>query len=386
MILSLDVLSEVSNHIASAYNAVRAKGGTIPVAQDLRHLSESVNSIPDTPPTPGEGTEWGKLTYYPVYWIEYSADYIENCTVTDIDGEKLEYYLSLQEDEGTINFSYDEDYDPETGEPTGDFYWYYVSDFDRENPIRTEDMPSVTGITVTIDDPDMPYAYFDVQQTIEVDKEVAPVDVALTETEFGKLVGSVYSVHGENIPREAVKAFEFGTEPTSTPSGFLSNSQIESIDFTYASSLTTIGHGFMTDIRSLLYPVVLPNTVTSIGNNFLLSGSINQSISIPNSVTSIGSSFMASCTAFNQPFSLPSSLVSLGTDFMFDCGNMTSTINLQNIPANVAMVSSRSFATSFTNSPAYVTGIHITGTYASDWSSRFPNVDNHAPYRKIVIV
>lgn len=177
---------------------------------------------------------------------------------------------------------------------------------------------------------------------------------------------------------------------------------------TLASSITSIGNGFMAAAPYLVGIHNLPSGITSVGNYFLSSTPINNYFALPSSlatlgrnfmeycilfnqpldlsnITSIGSNFLTGCSSFNQPITIPSG-ITLGIAnnyyFMHRCDNMTSTITIN---ASADAIGSSSYILSTTNNyaPCYTTGITLAGTYASAWKTKLPD-RNSSPYRKLI--
>ena len=149
---------------------------------------------------------------------------------------------------------------------------------------------------------------------------------------------------------------------------------------TIPNTVTKIGDGFLADLQYFNQPITLPSSLTEIGNRFLSSCyDFNQPITIPSSVTTIGSRFMNQCFSFNQPFSLPNSITSIGNGFFGNANNMVSTINLGSLSSSVieddgeASTMQISLCAFYPSATAYTTGMTITGTYANDWKTKFPD-------------
>lgn len=366
---------------------------------------------------------WGTLGYYSVFSEEYVVESQNMCTVNSIDAETLEAWLAQQEDFGMIDFQYMEG------------FWEY-----GDVQIAPEDMLSTTGIDVTLDD-GADFAMFGLEKTIVADTTSPIITFALSQSGYDSLASSDSDAPivdgGLTIPRAAVANFAFGTASTSVPDNFLSACiNLVSVDFTNATSLTSIGNYFLSSCSSFNSPVNLPNTITSIGGAFLTSCmSFNQTLTLPSGITSIGDSFLLNCQRFNQPlslpsgitsigmsflnycedfnrpltlpsglttigrgfisgcssfnqsFALPSSITSIGTNFLHNSRAMTGTVNVGSIPTSVFSGGPDfwSFSTFGADSPAYVTGISVSGSAASSWKAGFPDRTS-SPYRKLIVV
>lgn len=102
--------------------------------------------------------------------------------------------------------------------------------------------------------------------------------------------------------------------------------------------------------------VILPNTITTIGNNAFFNCTSLTSINIPNSVTSIGTSAFNGCTMLTS-INIPNSVTSIGTAAFYGCTGLTSI----NIPNSVTSIEGDTFGacSSLTsiNIPSSVTSI-----------------------------
>lgn len=150
-------------------------------------------------------------------------------------------------------------------------------------------------------------------------------------------------------------------------------------------SVTTIESYFMYHCDIFNSYIYLPSSLTSTGSYFMAYNYVfNKTITLPSSLTTIGNDFLYYCYSFNQPLTIPSTVTSIGTYFLGYMGNMVSTITC-NAPATVASTSNYTFCARGNSYASYTTGITLSGTYASDWHSRFPDRTSSAPYRKTIV-
>ena len=63
----------------------------------------------------------------------------------------------------------------------------------------------------------------------------------------------------------------------------------------------------------------------------------------------------------------------VGANLLWECRNMISTINIQDLQADIFTYSDYSLAVSSEEYRMYTTGITIKGTYAEDFKARFPD-------------
>lgn len=390
-------LEALATNLGAAKSAVTAKGGTVGDT-GLAGLATEIGTIPSS----GGGggiPDWGELSYYSVFSVQYAVDYAENCTVSNINASVYEQFLASQGgvDPSFCEFNY------------SDGVWDFGF---GATTISPSDMASVTGITVSIDDPSQGWANFTVAATAYVDK-TSPVETAvLSSTEYANLGGSQdsYSVGSKKILRKAVKGFTFGIMPTSVPQSFFANSGIEEISFGYNHAITSIGTSFLSGCSNFNSPISLPASVTSIGNYFLynaasfnqplalssqittipqnfLTGctSFNQPLALPNGVTAIGASFLQNCKSFNQPLILPRNLSSIGSMFMMNLRDMTSTVSVGALPSSLISSNDSALSAENTSAPAYVTGITLSGATANAWKTALPDRSTSSPVRKLLV-
>ena len=104
------------------------------------------------------------------------------------------------------------------------------------------------------------------------------------------------------------------------------------------NSVTSIGDGAFYDCSGLT-SVTIPNSVTSIGNSAFWDCSGLTSVTIPNSVTSIGYSAFVNCSSLTS-VTIPNSVTSIGEWAFMYCSGLTSII----IPNSVTSIGSNAFS------------------------------------------
>ncbi len=106
---------------------------------------------------------------------------------------------------------------------------------------------------------------------------------------------------------------------------------------TIPNSVTSIGSSAFRDCSGLR-SVTIPNSVTSIGESAFLCCSSLTSISIPNSVTSIGSGAFSRCSGLTS-VTIPNSVTSILMNAFYGCSGLTSVT----IPNSVTSIGSSAF-------------------------------------------
>lgn len=360
-------IQDLQTNLAAAKNAVTAKGGTTGNT-GLAGLATEIASIPSSggPST----TQWGELSYYSEWSYQYSVDpeSVMACTVNSIDSTMFGNWMSAHQDvlqggDG-IDFRYEESFDPDTGMPTGEYYWFYG--WEPYQRITPENMFNTTGIDVTVDEGET-YAGFYIRIETIVDTTSPIMKVVLTQNSYNNLgyvndYNGYFNQNGLNIYHGAVTGFTFGTSATTTPAGFLYDCpRLASIDMSNATSLTSIGDGFLANCASFNQQITFPNTVTSIGNAFLSGNtSYNRPITIPNTVTTIGNEFLSGCTDFNSTVTLPNNLTAIGNSFLYNNNMFNQPIS---IPGTVTTIGASflSGCSSFNQSITIPSGVTTIG-------------------------
>lgn len=311
-------------------NAISAlKLGTTTIDKVYLGNAQVYSASPGPAPTPAE-------LYGVLYCYEWSSEWYivnepEGCSITIVDNDKLNAFLTSVSVEGDtyLNFEYD-----------GDGGW--ICNWEGE-PIPTADMPSTTGISVTLDDPN--WAMFEIDLMSTIDTTSTPFPIVLPDEHGVEKLYSLYylGIYTEPVPGDAVVSFSFGSTTTETPSsGFLPFcTNLVSISFDNASSLERIG------------------------NNFLMG-----------------------CTSFNAQFTLPDSLTEVGESFMRGCSSFTGPL-VCNSPSSATGLtySDYTLGTSNPSDAMFATGVTLTGPYATVWKNKFPDLNDQAyiHYRKLIV-
>lgn len=375
--------------ITESYKLLELAGGTLPAQLNADNLPQTIQ---DTL-FPLETPEWGRVYYYSGWedtWEDTMGD--DSYYTITIDQAKLRAYNeNLSYNNNYLDLAY---YTEEMAEEAGygpEYYdkWVYGEGTLTDAPILTDaELISQAGITVVFTQ-----AAFDEQMTmlqltrkITADKtsSILRADL-LSETEYnnlGILSGNISScsVGGSLVPLNAIRRFEFGSNPTTAPQGFLRG----------CSNLETISE--------------IPENVTTIQSFFLHNCiSLNCDIIMPG-VTTISTSFLCGCTAFDGYIDTANKTLPDAYWFLRRCTSLTSLTIEEGFNVNATQVNS--FLTELTNlqsltvksswvpsgdatltvsdntSPAYVNGVTITGPYRSQWLALGNRTTS--PYRKLI--
>ena len=151
----------------------------------------------------------------------------------------------------------------------------------------------------------------------------------------------------------------------------------EITDLVIPNSVTSIGE-FAFDGCSGLTSITIPNSVTSIGNDAFSGCSGMTSITIPNSVTSIGGSAFADCFGLTS-FRFPNKIETLAINVLANC-HVTSII----IPASVKTIEQGAFVSCQQLKDVYCLATDVPEThYLTFYNLNTNNVTLHVPSESV---
>ena len=131
-----------------------------------------------------------------------------------------------------------------------------------------------------------------------------------------------------------VKIINYNGTATGSPWGALAvNGYIEG-DFIYSDNTKTILEAYIGNSSN----VIIPNSVTSIGEYAFYNCTGLTSVTIPNSVTTIGESAFESCTGLTS-VTIPNSVTTIGNYAFYECTGLTSVT----IPNSVTTIENSTF-------------------------------------------
>ena len=340
----MSIATELQNYndgLLAAYNAVNTKGGTVPANKNLDNLPTAISSISGG--AAKEATDWGRIYFYK-FGLGLSEEEPSNCEVTNLDAETLVGYLNNNYSWG-ITTGKDLLYLQVTGEFQTDT-WFVQCNYNNDETgvyLSTNwsgdgtSLENDLGISVTIEDPEYDYAFFEEYWDYVVDTTSSINSLELSETEFKDLGYNTANLQyakamGAQIPNGAIYGFDFGTETTAIPNNCLNGCRnLEEIDFSFATQIVQIGDYFLHGAQKFNSDMTLPNTITTIGDGFL--GScirFNSRMTLPNAISSIGKDFMEGNSAFNQDLVIPNSVSVLKEGFFRGNGEFNSSLTLPN--------------------------------------------------------
>lgn len=149
----------------------------------------------------------------------------------------------------------------------------------------------------------------------------AEIQVRYPSKSFKKIYNKVHKIRRSQISNLKVAIFITGTHHTDTT--FAGNKHITAVKFD--SCVATITGGSMSGSFSFctqLSKVIIPSTVTSIGDCAFLGCTALKEIKIPPSVTSIGFRAFEGCSSLTK-IKIPSSVTSIGWRAFRECPSLT---------------------------------------------------------------
>ena len=316
-------LTELANNLSAAKNAVTNMGGSVGDT-GLAGLASEIDSIPsgggegDYPELITMSSDYGVLFFWDDMGTKFDTVYVTNCAIETIDQVKLNIFIDTHCPGANFLDLY---LDPYRGG------WIIMEDSQGTVFQNVQDLASATGIFVSVE-PGVEYASAAISSVTAPTKNAKVAIAFLTSAEYNTLNSSTWpkTIGGASVVKEAVYRFSFGAQNASVGNYFLQNTNVERVDFDYATSLSSIGNYFLAGCKKINSPISFSHQVT-IGTYFLNNcQSFNSELNLTN-VTSVGDYFLSQCTSFNQPISIPKTI---GTYFLNSCTKFNQDIAFPN--------------------------------------------------------
>lgn len=183
------------------------------------------------------------------------------------------------------------------------------------------------------------------------------------------------SIDGVSISNAKITGVTLGKDAIITPAYFLRGcTNLSSVDVPYLEyTSTNFLHGCGTSLTRLELP-----SIKEIGDFFMSSSAADCDIVLSNSLTKIGTYFLTLNENRNKPIVFPQTLTSIGAGPFCRNNSMTSYIDVGDLPASIVAAdptrpSNPAFSAKLNTDPAYINGMGIRGSTASDWVAKFPN-------------
>ena len=190
---------------------------------------------------------------------------------------------------------------------------------------------------------------YEVTSTNPSEVEVHDADTSTTNANIPTSVtygGTTYSVTSIGS-----LAFSFAIDQSTV---FEYNNNLTSVII--PNSVTIIGEAAFVGCNSLT-SIDIPNSVISIGNSAFENCESLTSVNIPNSVAYIGENAFSSCSSLTSSITIPNSVTSIGDGVFYGCSSLTSV----NIPNSVSSIGNFAFencesltSVNIPNSVAYI--------------------------------
>lgn len=339
-------IHDLTTNLAAAKAAVTTKGGTVGDT-GLAGLASEIATIPSGG---GGSTDWGRLYFYgsSLGWA-WEPQNEGACTVT-IEDEQMWYDFCSNQ----LGYSNDPDFvnPPSLGQSYSIPCSCHTDDDDTwEMSFTTYDgntytayyqasMPEMftgeTGLSFTPDQGETD-ANFDIygEYSLVLSSNEYSIDL-FEQADLVKLApddSGYINIGGIKIYKNAVFRYDFGTNVTSAPAGFLAGCEnLHTVDTTYATSLTVIGDNFLAGCYSFNSPIDL-SRVTSIGQSFLYNcTSFNQPLNLAGITTTsnIKSNFLANCSQLSSVVTF-SGLTSIGENFLINNTRFNTPLSFPNV-------------------------------------------------------
>ena len=175
-----------------------------------------------------------------------------------------------------------------------------------------------------------------------------------------------------------IKFVGYDSNPLYYAKHIYSDEDTEITNLIIPNSVTSIGN-YAFDNCSGLTSVTIPNSVTSIGNHAFEGCSKLTSVTIPNSVTSIGGGAFSYCSGLTS-ITIPNSVTSIGNEAFYKCSGLTSIT----IPNSVTSIGGAAFdgvdiptVISLIENPFKITG--KTSDYRTFSQNTFLNATLYVP-------
>ena len=172
---------------------------------------------------------------------------------------------------------------------------------------------------------------YEVTSTNPSEVEVHDADTSTTNANIPTSVtygGTTYSVTSIGS-----LAFSFAIDQSTV---FEYNNNLTSVII--PNSVTIIGEAAFVGCNSLT-SIDIPNSVISIGNSAFENCESLTSVNIPNSVAYIGENAFSSCSSLTSSITIPNSVTSIGDGVFYGCSSLTSV----NIPNSVSSIGNFAF-------------------------------------------
>lgn len=301
-------ITRINNNIANAYTSVNNKGGTLPATQNSANLATAITSIPSGGGGASEEKDVNFYDYDGTLVDSYTkqeflalSNLPNNPTHTGLTPQGWNWILtdaqSYVTDYGKLDIG--QMYTTSSG----------LSEFDIE-------LTTVTGLTATLK----------MDGTKNWGDGTTDTNTTHTYNNAGKYT---ITCNGTQIT-STMSSGLFGQ------SASLKNYYVKEVRLSNITNLVTNTFQYCYSLNT----VILPNSVTKLGNNNTFQNCHSlEYVTIPNSVTTVGTGMFDNCYSFKK-ITIPRSMTSLGTSNLFyNCYSLTNI----SIPNSITNINQRYF-------------------------------------------
>lgn len=171
--------------------------------------------------------------------------------------------------------------------------------------------------------------------------------------------GGGIMVNGQYVSKSSIVEFSFGKKCTYTPASFLSRCN-NLIRLSHTSPLKEVGNLFLYESIGFVGPLEIPNC------------------------TQIGTFFLSFCSNFASPLVIPATVTKIGDNFMSRMTAFTGLLDIKTVIAAPPSASSYPLTATTVNDATYASGVRITGPGATAWAAALPNSESDK--RKLILV
>lgn len=324
-------IADLEQNLEAAQQAIVEKGGT--VSGGLAGLATDIEEIPCEAGDPD--SEWGVLTYYNNSYKRFSVSSQYGVTFDEstADWSKFSTFCDLV----GVNWGSQGMPDP-SGRCSGyvNFQTNGQVNISSDNSlfVSRATFDSMSGLSVT----GTGQIYLEVYPTID---KTSTATAVLSEADFNKCFrtdGNDIVFSFGTVNKDAIVRMVLGSECDLSSQNFLYYcTNLEYFSFGKAHP-TSIGYQFLGECPALRSPIIMPDSVTTIGANFMTlqntsweySDGWNNTLKLSENLTSVDIYFLYGQKWFNQPLELPNSLKTIAHHFMCECAAFNQPVKIPN--------------------------------------------------------
>lgn len=280
-----DTVASMRENLGSAWDSLEAKGAALPEQKNMANLAPTIDALETKVEI---NFDANPEAYAAIKGVNEDTDMV----VMYLDGNAASQILA-----GQFNFA-----------TTGIMAYYEIAFAPKASTLATQIGDGFLG---------------DLDPTAEPVWERKPLEISkLTGLDNLTQVTSI----GNNFLRSSNEAAprSLTMVPTLPPNletignNFCTGSKtIVGLEAPLPNSVTTIGDNFLSQCSVFNAPVKWPTSLTSLGSQpFASDAKLNQPLTIPEAITEIPFGFAQSCQSFNSPVTIPGTVTTIGAYFL----------------------------------------------------------------------